>query len=754
MNAYPRHLLVALSLAGAGTLLAQTEQAETTTAKPATTAEDTVVLSEFSVNAAQDKGYRAANSVSATRMAVAISDIPMNISAFTEEFIADQKAYDLYDIVKWAPGVHQDNVSPQGWARYNLRGFTSSAVQRNGFGSFRFIDTTNIARVEVVKGPSSLLYGQINPGGVINYITKRPEEKQVVRLSAGVGTDDYNRQVIDATGPVPGTKGEFLYRVIAMREDTQEFKQGADATKFMFAPSVTWKIFEGTALTVDYEHFQRNDDMPTSGVPLVYTNGVGGIQYPGLPWDFSYAGEGDYQDFVSDAVTFELTSKIGEHLNLRAAYLQSYYDMEWRATGQGGTGLIAQSFIDAFYDSSAGLTSKDAMYRRNRWEHQWGSEQTAQIDLAGKYKVAGLSIRPLVGYKKNFESPYRGMQKNNPNVATSPYYLKPWDLRNPSTWDRSVPFGTDKLILASNTASNSSSESMYGVLSVGAFNDRLEMLGGFARHELHNDPTYNYYAGTSTAATDRAKNVPQVGALFKVTRGVSVFASYSESFLANTSMLRVNNVYTTPAEPSVGEGVEGGIKVELFEGRVSGTVSAYRLKATPTGIISVTSGVDSTGTTLFTDVQGGSQLSQGVEVELLFAPVDGLQVMVGYSQCDAIYEKHPTNAALDGTRLVGTPDQTFSVWSKYTFQSGALKDVTVGGGFNYVGDMTYVGNNPSVLLPAYTTVDLTAGYTFPAFGRKWTADVSVKNALDERYYPSASTWGAPREAILSLSTKF
>lgn len=746
----PSRLASLLCFCSALPLVVPAQTPAPSSAKP----DEVVTLSPFEVHTTADVGYKAANSVSATRIAVPISNLPMNIAAFTEEFIADQKAYDLYDIVKWAPGVHQDNVSPQGWTRYNIRGFTSAAVQRNGFGSFRFIDTTNIARVEVVKGPSSLLYGQINPGGVINYVTKRPQPKQSTELAASIGTDGYDRVMVDATGPIPGTKNRLLYRAIGMYEDVQEFKDLTTAKKFMIAPSVTWKIADDVAVTVDYEHFERLDKMPTSGVPLVYVGGTGTVPYPGLPWEFSYAGNGDYQNFISDALTAELTAKLGEHVNLRAVYLDSYYDMDWRATGQGGTGLLAQSFIDFYYPASAGLTSAHAMYRRNRWEHQWGGERSGQIDLTGSFEVGGFKLRPLVGYKNNFNTRFRGQQKNNPNVAGSPFYIKPWDMRNPSTWDRSVPFGLQALILSSDQQSSSDGTSYYGVLSVGAFNDRLQLLGGYARHELGNDPTLNLLANTATAATKRDANVPQAGALFKITPEVSVFASYSESFLANTSMLRVNNVPTTPAAPSVGKGEEVGIKVDLLQGRISGTVSAYRLKASPTGIITVTSGVDPNGNTLFTDVQGGRQKSEGFEVDLLLAPVTGWQAMLSYAYCDAIYERHPTSPALNGTRLVATPDEMLNLWTKYTVQQGALKGLTVGGGFNHVGSMTYVGNNPAVEFSAYTTYDATIGYAFHLGGRKFNADLAVKNITDKEYYVSASSWSFPRHAILSVSTRF
>lgn len=732
---------------------AQTAPASTAPTFPPA-GEEVVTLTPFTVNTAADKGYKAANSVSATRMAVPISELPMNIAAFTEEFIADQKAYDLYDIVKWAPGVHQDNISPQGWARYNVRGFTSAAVQRNGFGSFRFIDTSNIARIEVVKGPASLLYGQINPGGVINYVTKRPEATRALNLAGSLGTKGYTRLYVDATGAVPGTRDRLLHRLIGMREDGFVFQSVGSMKKYMIAPSLTWRITDTVSLTLDYEHFERLDDMPTSGVPLVFVGGVGTVPYPGLPWDFSYAGHGDYQDFISDALTAELTVQLGDGVNIRAVYLDSYWDMEWRATGQAGTGLLAQSFIDFYYPASAGLTSRDAMFRRNRWEHQWGGERTGQIDVTGEFELGGLKLRPLVGYKKNFGTRQRNMQANNPNVAGHPNYIRPWDMRNPSTWDRSVPFGREALILAANNRSSSEGSSLYGVLSIATLGERLQVLGGYARHKLHNDPTVNFIRGTQTAATDRSANVPQYGALFKITDAVSAFASYSESFLANTNMLRVNSVPTTPAAPSVGEGWEAGFKVELMNGRVSGTISTYKIEASPTGIITVTSGVDASGTTLFTDVQGGSQKSEGFEFDLLLTPVPGLQVMTSFSVCDAIFAVHPTNAALNGTRLVATPDKMFNLWGKYTIQEGAMKDFSIGGGLNYVSDTPYVGNNPAVRHGAYTTVDVTFGYSFEAYGRRWTADLSVKNLFDEDYYVSASSWGFPRHAIASLSTRF
>lgn len=714
-----------------------------------------VVLTPFDVRSQADVGYKAANTSAATRMAVPITDLPMSVTVFTEAFIDDQKAYDLYDIVKWAAGVHQDNVSPQGWARYNVRGFSSAAaIQRNGFGSFRFIDTTNIARIEVVKGPASLFYGQLNPGGVINYITKRPENTRSIRVSAGLGDHGFARAVIDATGPLPGTGEQLLYRAIAMTESIQQFQKFGQGHKYLFAPSATWKISDHTALTFEFEHFERREDMITGGVVLRYADGVPGRPYPGLPWDFSYAGEGDFQNFTSNAFSAELTTRLGEHVNIRAAYLDSWWDQEWRASGQGGTGLLAQSFIDAYYPVSSGLTSTDAMFRRNRWEHQRGGERTAQIDAVTKLELRGVKIDWLVGYKHNFDTRFRSDQKNNPNIAGHPAYLKPWDLRDPDTWDRTVPFGVDALVLAASNRSSSTNSSLASIVSASALDDRLKLLGGYAWHRVANDPTHNLLAGSATPGSVRTAGVPQAGALVGLAKGVSAYASYSESFLANTNMLRVNNVPSIPAAPSVGRGIEAGFKFDVLDGRVSGTASVYRIRAHPTGIIIVTTGVDPSGTTLFSDIQGGSQLSEGFEFDLILSPSENFQMIATFNRGDAIYEKHPTNPALNRTPLVATPDKTFNLWAKYLFVNGPLHGFTLAGGANYVGSMSYVGNNPAERFPSYYTLDATIGYRFRALGRPWEAECTVKNLTDERYYASATSWGFPRHTLLTLTTRF
>ncbi|WP_324726037.1 TonB-dependent receptor [Actomonas aquatica] len=711
-------------------------------------------LSPFEVRDRSDVGYRVSNTISATRMAVAGEALPMAVNLYNEEFIADQHPYDLYDVVRWAPGVHQDNVSPQGWARYNMRGYTRAAVQRNGFVAYRFIDTSNVERVEVVKGPASLLYGQINPGGVINYITKRPDVVAAASLDLSIGSDHFSRAVLDLTQPLSEGIGPMYGRVVLMTEDVPRFQVLSSGRKYLVAPSLTWQWGNRGHLTLSYEHFERADDMPTSGVVMRYENRIPTVPYGPLPRDFSYAGEGDYQDFISDALMAELEWRLTDQVSVQAAYLDSSWDMEWRASGQGGTGLLYQSVIDAFYPPEVGLTAADAMYRRNRWEHQWGGERSGRIDLAGDFTLGSVDVRLLLGTKRTFSTHYRGQQANNPTDPTSPLYLKPWDLRDPSTWDREVPFGVEALNLVADTRNGGSGASWH-MMGLATFNqDRTRVLGGLSRHELENNPSYNLINGSVSAGSVRAANVPQIGVTHELTEGITAFASASKSFLANGSLLLVENVPSIPARASVGRGSEAGVKLDLWGGRLSGTVSVYRIRANPTDVVRVNTGTAEDGTTLFSDLQGGSQRSQGAEIDLLYSPVEGWQLMFSASWCDAIYEEHPRNPAFNGATLVATPDQTLSLWTKYEPRQGPLRNWLLAGGVNHVGSYSHVALNPFERMPAYTTADLTVGRKLKVWGRPIAASLAVKNVTNERYYASASSWGFPRQWIFSLRTEF
>lgn len=163
--------------------------------------------------------------------------------------------------MKYAPGVTgagREFVS--GNTRFNIRGFDTSTPQRNGFVGARYVDPVNIQRVEVVKGPASLLYGAIEPGGTVNYVTKKPLERRSVRFSQDVGFYEFYRTQIDVNEPI--VKGKLLARVNAMVENGPNPGGPTRDSRWVVAPAVTWLIARNHAITVDYEYYRRVERTP------------------------------------------------------------------------------------------------------------------------------------------------------------------------------------------------------------------------------------------------------------------------------------------------------------------------------------------------------------------------------------------------------------------------------------------------------------------------------------------------------------
>src|SRR5882724_9421584 len=168
---------------------------DTGTARSASPEEETITLSPFDISTTKDKGYRASNSVSGSRIDTPIKDLPFAIQAFTSEFIQDVRPASIIDLVRYAPGVSaQNNGFTTGDTQINLRGFSAGIFAyplRDGLAGPQTFSFNATERVEVIKGPASFLYGQIAPGGIVNVITKTPLQKFENTLSVTGGTDNY-----------------------------------------------------------------------------------------------------------------------------------------------------------------------------------------------------------------------------------------------------------------------------------------------------------------------------------------------------------------------------------------------------------------------------------------------------------------------------------------------------------------------------------------------------------------------------------
>lgn len=788
--------MIPLTLRVAFGLLAATAwvaRAQTNLPSAAATAADEVVkLSEFQVTTSADKGYRAGNSVSATRIDTPIKDLPFAISAFTSQFIADIGARDLFDVVQYAPSVTSSGREFNGGnAVYTIRGF-DQAPQHNGFVGEAYIDTTSVERVEVVKGPSSVLYGQVAPGGTVNYITKRPGAKPFTVVNAQVGTHNFLRGSVDYNQPIAGKK--LLFRFNGAWENALEYIEPGQQRTTVLAPVVTWRITDRVALTVDYQWFSRRETPPFAhfkpnieivALPpasgLLSATGVlvrpdnsdpGFLGYYPLSRKFNYVSNNDFRFSDFESVNSELTAKLSDAWSARANFNWNKRRVAQKLTGLGAVSITVPT---SYYPSGAALPISAANYliaaqnyandllnnpglalnapqaqlgRRKRLQEDFGLGKASQVELAGNYTFDGVKVKPLIGAFYN-ESRAYGRQRQ---TATAQFFPV-WDMKNPSTWDYNTDYDPATLPFSTNNRSTTRNSAGYAVFNASLLEDRLTAVAG-ARYNKSTGSTDNFLApATSLAKVANKKTTPQVGLGWKPLRDVMVYGSYSQSYVLNAAALTFQNVPVGPAAPTTSEGYELGVKTDFLNGRVSSTIAVFQIDQKDR-ILRFNS-FTATGVTVTNNLQGTLDRSNGIEAEVTWSPMDNWQIYVSGAMNDIRVKKVPAGEEVFlGAHPEASVKALANLWTRYTFANGPLKGFWVGGGFNHTGRKAQRVNNPKLFLPAETLWNSAVGYDWKWNDHAMNATINWMNMRDIEYFPANQQRGFPSRAVLSVSAKF
>ena len=273
MIALPRLTTLAASLA----FVAIPVVAQTVPTPPATSPTGAVVLTPFEVSSDKDNGYGATNSISGSRVNTPIKDIPLPILVITDQFITDIGATTLRESLAYVSGISiqtQNDLENRGGTfgsaygpggvnnpegvtsningvQMKIRGFITNNVLRDGYYRGSPSDSINIERIEVVQGPNALLYGTGNFGGVVNYLTKKPQDKERAWASVSYGTNSLKRATIDSTGPISST---FAYRVVGAWEDTETNIDHQAMKHWYISPSLSWRPTRKTEILAQYEY--------------------------------------------------------------------------------------------------------------------------------------------------------------------------------------------------------------------------------------------------------------------------------------------------------------------------------------------------------------------------------------------------------------------------------------------------------------------------------------------------------------------
>lgn len=645
---------------------------------------DAVPLPEVVVSGEQEGAYTAPDGTSATKTDVPLIEVPQAIRVVPEQLLEDRNAVSLENALQTVAGVTTGGYFA-GYDYYKIRGFPAYGytyldgipVDRNFvFGEELF----GLERIEVLRGPSSSLYGQGPLGGLVNMISKRPRPDAAAQLHLSGGSYDFFEAAADVGGPVPALDG-LSVRINTLYRTFDSFTEFVDPSERIYvAPALTWQIGPRTHLTLLGQYF--DDDrriafaLPAAGTVLPNPNGR-------IPIDRN-VGEPDYQN-VAHAWRGQ-AGWIGEHAFNDVFTLRQV--VRWASNESRFVGIYPLFLVG---------DSELARYAyRSRASYDTIAQDTS---LQAKFTTGPASHTAVAGVD------YYRIDDDTLDETAS---MDPIDVFDPHYGARPGPFTP--------TIEQKVRADAVGVYvqEMARLFDQVTLLAGF-RYDAASNERDNHITETITTADDAAIT-PRAGIVWEFVRGVAAYFSYSESFQPQPTFIMADG---TPLPPETGQQYEIGFKTDLWEHRAVTTLSFYDLTrqnvATPDPI--------NNGYSVLT----GEQHSRGIELEGTLTPLRGWDIAAGASYIDAEVTKD--NFVPSGTRLLNVPKWSISGWTKYTLQSTVLKGLGAGIGGRWYSDQS--GDQlDTFALPAFGVLE---GGVFYERG-PFRGQVNVTNMLDARYF--------------------
>ncbi|MBD9354414.1 TonB-dependent siderophore receptor [Methylomonas albis] len=676
-----------------------------------------------------DTNYALPNSSTATKTDTPIMETPVSIQVVPRAVMNDQKSVTIKDALENVSSVRPQPTLGND-VGFLVRGFRQPKFFRNGLvangtnANFpSFFDTANLERLEVLKGPASILFGRIEPGGLINLTTKKPLDTPYYSLEQQFGSYDFYRTQWDATGPVT-KEGDLLYRFNGSHLSSNSFRDFVFKDRTMADGSMTWRPTDATDFTVEVEGLDQ-DYQADLGVPVV------GTRPAAIPVSRSLRDPNDPVDHASKVnLNTELTHRLNESWIIHNRFLMQNTNSR-------------ETFINPAPNATA-LNEATGMLQRNIYFQSQDTESYAtNLDLTGKFQLGSTNHEILVGYDylRSFTKYHtQGFYSvANPSLDINIYNPGPSYGIDPAVFSNAL-LSIDPFDEGSNFAVFK--DEWHGAYFQDHITlwDTLHILGG-GRYDW--TESGNAYRESFAAADNALKNSsptlirknegfsPRVGLLYQPLNWLSLYGNWTNSFGAN------NGVSSTGAAfaPQIGEQFEAGFKTEWFDKRLSTTVAYYHLSKenllTP----------DLTTPDLNDSVAIGKQRSQGIELDVAGQLTEELSMIGNYAYTDAriIADNRTLNDQLngyEGKRMPNVPEHAGSIWLKYDIKRNPLfRGLSFGIGA-YAAGQREGDNENSFQLPGYVRLDAFTAYQWKVGDSKLTAQFNIRNLLDKTYYES------------------
>jgi iron complex outermembrane recepter protein len=731
---------------------------------------DTLHLQTVEVVGRSAQKYNSDYSFSATKTAILNKDLPQSIGTVTKELITDRQAFQLADAVKIVPGV----IPSSYYNQYSIRGISQNEEGQiiNGMRTrqYYFLQpvTTNIERVEVIKGPASATFASVDPGGSINLVTKKPLAIDRKEISLSAGSFSTIRGTLDFTGPLNKEK-TLLYRLNGGYQEAKSYRDLVRNNSMLISPSFSYIPDSNTAINVEMIISYLNGNLDR-GQPIFGAQ-AGVTDLNSTPIALNLSAGNDFFKSKELIVTSSLSHKFSEAISFNAAYMKQTWQedlQEHRTTNAFAVDINNQpvntlagmqfvqrkqhwnvdnvtGYFNFRFATGAIKHQLLAGYDLQRWEKQKGGGQNSARGFL--LKDGTIANTFVLANAANYQTiSYKGNTLPKPNVNH-------FDLENPSYTIRNV----SDYVMNVRTAVPSALTTTNAVYVQEQLSWNKFILLLSVRQEWFKDIT-NYKAPSEFSFTNN-KLLPRVGVTYALTGNINVYATYLEGFQpqSNTVTLMPNTgsfFWTTKSaaqfKPLTSDLKELGVKAFVLKGKMQVNAAVYEINQRN---LLLNANVPAFPDSLTTR---GAERSLGFEIDVAGHLLPNWQINASYSYIDAVIVED-NDEALKGARKQNTPYNSANLWTRFNFPLNTrLKDIGIGAGLQYNGDRIPWFSR-DFKTPAYTIMDLALYYS-PG-KRNIQLACNVNNVLDTRYWIGAQNYlrlfpGAPRNMMLTVTYRF
>ncbi len=673
-------------------------------------------------------GYVAKKSLAGTKTDTPVSRTPQTVSVVSREQIEDQSAQSVAEALRYTPGVLTEYRGASNLRdELFVRGFYYVPKYLDGLFlggdlSYAKIDPYLLERVELISGPASVLYGQANPGGIVNMVSKKPTDTPLRAVELSVGTDKYLSAGFDISDTFDDV---FGYRIAAkgLRRDLQE--DHAKNRSFAVAPSFTWSPDEGTSLTI-LGGYQNEPDAGYRN----FLDAAGTVTpIPGfgfVPRDF-FVSDPDFErsERKQAWIGYEFKHEFNDNLTFRQN--ARYHHVDWLHH----TLVYGSASPDPVTGNNT-IVSRSASGGTDTW-----NQFTIDNQIEATFSTGAAEHTLLGGVDYQYRTrDYKWGRAAGPSI----------DLADPRYGD----FDFSSLVLATTDLQDLTARQVGVYLQDQVEIGALNLLAGIRYDRAKTE--IDDRLGTNDQSYDDGAFTWRAGALYAFDNGLSPYVSYATSF---EPALYLPPAGSSAFSPTTAGQFEVGVKYAPEGSGLLLTAAYYDLRQKD-----VVAGAWDPDLGQMVYSQVGKIHNRGIELSARAEVTNNLSLIAGYSYIDSIV-KESVNTSEVGKMPARIPQHQASLWATYTADEGALEGLTVGGGLRYIGTSWGDGGN-SFKVGAVTLFDAMASYDFGAKSpelKGLSLQLNVKNIGDERYVASCASayacfYGEGRSIVATLKKEW